>query len=97
MKNLILCALLMVVGCSTTTKHIWENEVAIAQKEWANYVATEYPSDSDKVSVEWEYKLYLDAVKTGDRTKIHLAARRYCDLVYNMMIPPLPEGSIYRG
>lgn len=99
MKTLFLILALFLVGCSTTRTptHIWQKEVAIAEKEWAGFIAAEVPNSSDVFAVEMEKKIYLDAVKSKDEVRIHLAARNYVNLIYTLMIPPFPEGSIYEG
>jgi hypothetical protein len=99
MKTLFLILALFLVGCSTTRTptHILQKEVVIAEQEWAGFIAAEVPNSSDVFAVEIEKKIYLDAIKSGNEVRIHLAVRNYIKLIYNLMIPPLPEGSIYEG
>src|SRR5688572_5406495 len=99
MKNtLALVGMILVMlgaGCVSlqdSPKYSWDKDVALAEKEWASYIKIQVVPPSDIFAVDMERRIYQDALRSGDETHIHLAARNLINLIYTLMIPPFPEG-----
>ena len=93
-----LLVLALLVGCSSARIELNDLHAKVLQadKEWAGFRAIETPDAWQIASVDMERRIYQDALDNRkDAEFIRRAGWNYIQLVYDMMIPPLPEPGLF--